>query len=74
MFDPKDHCTAENELGYTVKIHYNKLEKRYYVTGYTVLPSLTPNRTGIQMDADGATQVYTTMAAALADLLNYPAR
>lgn len=68
MFEPRDHCTSENEVGYQILIAYNKKQKKYYLTGHTTTMD-SMNR--MHYDQDGETLTFDSMEDAINHIRNY---
>mgnify|MGYP003428588568 CR=1 FL=1 len=68
MFDPKDHCTSENEVGYQIRIAYNKKQQVYYLTGHT---STMDSMNRIHYDQDGESLAFKSMEDAINHIRDY---
>lgn len=74
MFEPKEHCTSEHELGYKIVIEYSKRVKKYMVTGYSLFNRESHPYGHISANQDGATLQFDTMQEAIDSIVNYPTK
>lgn len=73
MFNMKQAMGSE-DVGYQLRITYNKAENKFYVAGYSIRANMQLNPTSGQytkMDQDGAVMEFPTMKAAIESITKY---